>query len=166
MQLRIPGNRTIEDMISVLSLSILESIKRELDSMEVPFDSFHVLESRIVSAISPYVHAFDACGSDPVCSEGVQGKPIPDAGDRIYMLSLPTAGLDPLVQGILTEVLESVRLGLDSAARESLNARVLSSIQRELDRYMFYNPICGKADVCRSSHAVSPWTEGHAKQSA
>lgn len=162
MQIRIPGNRTVEDMISVLSLSILESIKRELDSMEVPFDSFHALESRIVSAISPYLQAFDACGSNPVCNEGVQGKVVPDPDDRIYMLRLPEGGLDPLVQEILTEVLQSVRLSLDSSARESLNARVLSCLQRELDRFLYFNPYCGREEVCRSSHPISPWA--HAKQ--
>lgn len=163
LQLRIPGNRTIEDMVSVLSLAILESIKRELDSMEVPFDSYHALEGRIITALSPYVRAFDACGSDPVCQEGVQGKPMPDAGDRIYMLHLPS-GLNPLVEGIMTEVLESVRLSLDASAAASLNARVLSSLQRELDRYAYWNPACGREEVCRTSHPVSPWNQAETKQ--
>lgn len=162
LQLRIPGNRTIEDMVSVLALALLESIKRELDSMEVPFDSYHALEGRIVAALSPFVRAFDACGSDPVCREGVQGKPVPDAGDRIYMLHLP-AGLKPLVQGIMTEVLESVRLSLDPLTAESLNARVLSSLERELDRYAYWNPSCGNEEVCRTSHPISPWDQDETK---
>lgn len=158
MQLRVPGNQTIEDLISVLSLTVLESMKRELDSMEVPFDSFRALEVRLKEAMMPYVRAFESCGSDPVCTQGIHGKTIPDPRDRIYMLHLPT-GLTPLLEAVMTEVLESVRCSLDHRTLDSLHQRMFWSLRRELDQYTYWNPFCGKEEICRSSHPMDPWTD-------
>lgn len=157
MQLRVPGSQTLEDVVSVLALTILESMKRELDSMEVPVENFHAVEKRLVAALSPYVHAFDACGSDPVCTTGIHGKTLPDPHDHIYMLHLPT-GLTPLLEGVLTEVLESVRYSLDQATLDSLYRRIFSGLRRELDRYTYWNPSCGDKPVCRTSKPIDPWS--------
>ena len=47
LQVRLPRNRTLDDMVSELALGILESVKRELDSAEVPFESYRALEGAI-----------------------------------------------------------------------------------------------------------------------
>ena len=158
MQLRVPGNQTLEDLISVLSLTVMESMKRELDSMEVPFDSFHAIEIRLKSALMPFVRAFESCGSDPVCTQGIHGKTIPDPRDRIYMLHLPT-GLTPLLEAVMTEVLESVRCSLDYRTLDALRQRMFWSLRRELDQYTYWNPFCGKEALCRSSAQMDPWSE-------
>jgi hypothetical protein len=156
MQLRVPYNQSIEDVVSLLSLTILESVKRELDSMEVPFESFHALEKKVVDALNPYVRAFDACGTDPVCTTGIHGKTAQSQEDRIYMLHLPT-GLTPVLEGILNEALGTLRLSLDARTNESLNRRVFTAVQRELDRHTYWNPSCGKIGVCHTSQPIDPW---------
>jgi hypothetical protein len=158
LQLRTPADQTIENVIAHLALAVLESVKRELDSMEVPTENLQTLEVRVQSAIAPFLHAFDGCGKYPVCREGIEGKPVPDIKDHIYLLHLPN-GFDPLMEGILTEVQQSIRLGLNREAVEGLNRRLTFSLQRELDRFLYWNPACGQDEVCRTSHPVSPWMQ-------
>ncbi|HJZ11945.1 MAG TPA: hypothetical protein VJ521_07335, partial [Acidobacteriota bacterium] len=75
LQLRTPCNITLDVLVSELSLRILESVKRELDSMEVPFQSYRNLESSVVDALSPFLSVSTLCGTHLVCTDGIGAEP-------------------------------------------------------------------------------------------
>lgn len=155
MQLRTPENTKIQDVVSELALAILESLKRELDSSDVPFESYRALEEPLIVALYPWLEAYDSCGMDAICTEGINA-PQPDVNDRIYFLQLPE-DLD-LVDRISDEALESIRPILDVESAASLSRRVRFSIQRILSSHLYRNPFCRRHEACKDSQRINPWS--------
>ncbi|HEY4490590.1 MAG TPA: hypothetical protein VI958_01270, partial [Acidobacteriota bacterium] len=139
-----------------LSLRILESVKRELDSMEVPFQSYRNLESSVVDALSPFLSVSTLCGTHLVCTDGIGAEPLPETDDRIYLLSLPH-GLEELIEMVANKALDSVLLSLGIETAEALKRRVKAGIFQSLMPYIFHNPFCGNHEICRHSQPLNPW---------
>jgi hypothetical protein len=157
LQLRIPCPMNLQDLMSDLALSALESIKRELDSLEVPFESYTNLENRIISAFSPFLKARSACGMHPVCTEQVEGPSTPEKSDHIFLIELQNEFGDMLDRLVQTTT-ESMRLSMDAQTAAALNRRVRSGLRENLAKYIYCNPVCGTHDICEMSYPVNPWS--------
>lgn len=158
LQLRTPQDKKIRDLVTELSQTLLESLRRELDCFELPADLYHLMEPPLMEAMSPYLNAYDACGKDPVCTEEIKSVSLPDANDRIYTLWLPD-GTDGLIQSLCATVLDHVGPYLNPETLSSLERRMRSSLLRTLGEYVYRNPVCGKHEICFLSRPVNPWSD-------
>jgi hypothetical protein len=154
-QIRTRRGTNMEDVVSELALGILESIKRELDSSEVPFESYRSLEGALRANFSSCIHAYDLCGSDEICTSGIQDRTDYTRTDRIFVFE-SNQDLDSHLETITNEVLHSIRF-LDSESADALHRRVKAGISRTLTSYMYLNTYCRNHEICRQSVSVNPW---------
>jgi hypothetical protein len=156
-QLRIPSEKSIHDLVKKFADAIMESLEREIDFGEEGVESSMLaLEQPLVSALFPYVKAYNACGRHLVCTSAVDSVTCPDYDDHIYILYLPY-GTDGLVSEIVAKSLKTFRPLLDGQSYDDVQKRARASIFRVLRPHLYANPQCRNNDVCMIAHSVDPW---------
>ena len=156
-QLRMPFEKNIHDLVRQLADAIMESLEREIDFGEEGLSSSMLtLEQPLVSALFPYIKAYNACGRHLVCTSAVDSVTCPDYDDHIYILYLPH-GSDGLVNEIVTKALKAFRPLLEGQPYEDVHKRARASIFRLLRPHLYANPQCRNNDVCMIAHSIDPW---------
>lgn len=161
-QIRTPQNLIFE---MVLKEMADEAWNATLDLMNAETtrgltSSFYL--SQIRNSITPYLKKFDLCNLFPECSDEVEGAPWLDKTDRIYHLDFPE-GLDSFLDDLSFETLENSRHLFKSGGSREIFARLRKVFRHSLSRYIYLNPICGRAPVCAESKEVSPWASEEAR---
>ena len=156
-QLRTSEDKTLRDLVIELAQSILESIEREIDFSDSAEHCAYAFERPVLDALFPYVNAYNACGTNIVCTAAIESTSCPDFDDHIYILKLPE-GVDGLVNDIVKEALTSYANSFGLECFDSLRRRVETVVKRILNTHLHSNPYCGNHDICMISSPIDPWS--------
>lgn len=162
-QIRTPENMTIEDYVREVAEEGWRSLQPFLDLSRVqPWDKRHFSEQVRLTTME-YVRTFDLCGTDPLCSDEVEGGPWLDFGDHIYHLM---GNADTFVDDMTFASLETVQPLLMPFVRRRAFMKLQATFRRTVHEYLYYNAMCGKAEMCKRSRSISPWNHREAGATA
>lgn len=166
-QIRTPENCLLEDVVERMaekSWEVLEAwnVFRRPSTQE---DIRH-FKLATHQALEPYIRTYKLCGVSNVCSEKLQSTPWAfeahslDASpwDLVYHL-FPKDGLEEFLEDLSWKALQSIRDFLKPDMETGTLSMLRIVFRYVLGEYMFYNPVCGKTDLCvySSSAPIEPW---------
>jgi hypothetical protein len=154
-QVRTPLNMVIEDVFIEVTLRVWETIQEYLKPSENTAHHYKEFRDRFCSMMIPYIRAFGLCGTSRICSSEVVGARWLDDQDRIYHLVIPN-NCDAFIDELAWELLIPLRPHLNDTSL-SVFRLLRVTLWRELGAYTYYNPVCGKAELCSASLPVNPW---------
>jgi hypothetical protein len=151
----------IEDVFIAVTTKVWKTIQKYLKPSENTEQHYKEFRDRFCSMMIPHIKAFDLCGTSRICSSEVVGAPWLDPWldyqDRIYHLVVPN-NYDAFIDGLAWELLTPLRRYLDDTS-VSVFTLLRTDLSRELDAYVYYNPVCGKTELCSASLPVNPWRQ-------
>lgn len=131
-------------------------IEPQLNLKNLQSEDFNDFESAFRNGLSSYLCAFDLCGFSPECSDEIEGAPMVDHDDHIYHLVLP-GPFTELVSGLSFSVFHSIKHLAKPGDEGFILAALESTLRHELAQSLYYNPVCGRIDLCNESRPLDPW---------
>ena len=167
-QIRTPENIEIEDVIEVLAVKAWGAILDFVDPNLTPisrknFKSFH---DHVRNCLSQHLKAFRLCGLSNICIDATLDAPLAseqkqvggNPWDLVYHIFVQGNAAD-FVQKLAEDSIDSVQEFLKPGTREQALHAVTHIFREILADYLFYNPVCGKTELCiySGSDELSPW---------
>lgn len=103
------------------------------------------------SWLSRYIGTFQDCGKLPECTDEIEGGPWLDYDDQIYHLLAPQ-GFESFIDDLSERTLYLLRR---SSANDIL-PHIRAMFRKSLSEYIYYNPVCGKEDICGDASLFLP----------
>ncbi len=167
-QLRLPEGMDLRDLKKRIYHNL--DIAFQESGMVWKADSAMTLGELVRLVFDKHIVAYDVCGDSLACDEDVspsswnfQPNPHlissdPRDRDRIrrYHLVMTDKGLDAFGNMLARLVLRRSGNAGAQGARKALK-RLRETLRYALGPYLFYNPMCGDLEICRSAKAVDPW---------
>lgn len=156
-QLRMPASMSLNDLIREIALNSWNVFHSYSESKTVD-GGYLQFRKEIFNSFSPYLKAFALCGSSGICEDEMRpvGATVDDLDTKIYQLQLPLQ-MDLFVEHLASLVIRKFRPGLIDPERGKARAELKTALQAALEPYLFINPWCGKAQLCRFSTPIDPW---------
>jgi hypothetical protein len=166
-QVRIPDSLDLDSIFGRMALHCVEILRAWdlLDPTKMSPENLEQLKQHICKAIMPYVKTYKLCGLSNICTDHLQTTNyVPDdqinsaPSDTIHQLFIPES-LDEFIE----KMAESTRNHLSSRLTEKSadqTMSILCSVFRcVLGEHVFFNPVCGKTELCVCSVQApkSPW---------
>lgn len=166
-QVRIPEALDFDAMLGRMAGHCIEILKAWdlFDPSKISAASYGELDRCIRETIVPYVKTYKLCGVSNICSDHLQttnwvndDQVNPSPTDMIHQLFIP-GGLEEFIQKMAEASLNHLTPSLRANTREQTLSILCSVFRCVLGEYVFYNPICGKTELCTCSVLAprSPW---------
>jgi|GEM_PF-3169430 len=153
-QLRLPDKLTIADVIATMVHKAWDVCQPYVDERNRTPEDYADFEMEIHVGIKPYLAAFDLCGLVPECAEEIEGNPLVDYEDSLYHLILPHTFSD-FVDQLAYSAFYSIKHLLTQ--KEQGLEEIRRAFQHGLGSYLYFNPACGRLEVCDTSTPIDPW---------
>ncbi len=155
-QIRIHEDQVLEDIIQILAtktwgiLKAWEVFRKEPESKD--FDDFR---TSIYLDMVPFIKSYRLCGYSHICLDEAEGTPwAPPAQsltasprDLVYQL-FPGVGLEQFLDGLSQAAMESIQDLLKPELKEEVRSLIKTAFRTILGEYLFFNPACGKTELC------------------
>jgi hypothetical protein len=168
-QIRTPVEKDMEDVVNEMTEKAWEILKtwNPSDFTRASDVDFYAFCNRVRRFLSGRVKTYKLCGLSNVCLDEVTSTPWAEdehvleaePRDHVYHV-VPSRDLDEFLKELALNSLEPVRhlLHGPNSLEEALST--LSIVFRSvLGKYLYYNRICGKTELCiySSSAPVNAW---------
>jgi hypothetical protein len=149
-------DQQMEDFFQTMVKNAWEVAKKYFDAGKIQPEDFSDFEAETRNGFQPFIGAYDLCGSSTECADEVEGAPWLDYDDQIYHLILPNTFAEFIGQ-LSYFSFHSVRHLAKPGLEELVHEVIAGVFRRHLAEYTYFNPICGRADICNDSRAINPW---------
>lgn len=157
-QFRFPKEKKLDDVLNSIVEKAWSAIQPGFDLRRLQSEDFDDFRSGIKRGLKPYVCAFDLCGTAVECSDEIEGAPFMDQEERIYHFIVPES-FSELVSGLSFDAFFSIKHLARRGEEESMRVALEHALRHGLNENLFYNPICGRIDLCNESKGIDPWKE-------
>jgi len=107
--------------------------------------------------LNPFVKTYNVCGASTVCSDEVEGGPWLDYGDHIYLLEIPDT-LKIFFKQLAFELVNELEGVAGADKTQKLAVRLEKMFRKALLSHLYYNPICGSHEVCKTRVPKDAWS--------
>lgn len=128
------------------------------DSRQLQPEDRNDFEEATRGSIRPYISTFDLCGLANECTDDIEGGPWLDYNDRIYHLVVPET-FSEFIHGLAESAFHSIQHLPVSGSEEPAFEAVENAFRREFAEHLYYNPACGRIDLCSDSRPINPWKD-------
>jgi len=166
-QIRAPENEVIEDIIKTMATKSWEILNAwkvfQAEPSKEQFEGFH---QAIHSRMAPYVRTYKLCGMSNICLDDCLSTPWAekphelDASPRDLVYHLfPAKGLEEFLKSLTESSVESIRVLLKPEAQHQTLSILEAAFRTILGEYLYFNPLCGKTELCvySQSSPQKPW---------
>lgn len=169
-QLRVQEHLVLEDIIQIMAsktwgiLLAWKVFQQEPQAKD--FDDFH---KSIYLDMLPFIKSYKLCGYSNICLDEAGTTPwAPPAHDLnayprdlIYHL-FPGKGLEQFLDGLAHAAMESLLKLVKPQLKEDIQSLIKTAFRTILGEYLFFNPLCGKTELCvySSSAPQKVWGKG------
>ena len=157
-QFRLPKEKTLDTVLNSIVESAWSLIQPRFDLARLQPEDFDDFRSSVRMGIKPYVCAFDLCGMVDECSDEIEGAPMMDQEERIYHFIVP-GSFSEFVSGLSISAFYSIKHLARRGDEESMRASIELAFRHGISQSLFYNPVCGRIDLCNESKGMDPWKE-------
>ncbi|MCI0618366.1 hypothetical protein L0244_35765 [bacterium] len=147
VQIRISKHSCLDKVLDEISKEVWQKIKNVLPPGEDSADYYLGLRKMITRAVNRRVHKYPNCGLTEACHDEIEGGPWMDYSEKIYMLSLED-DLDGFINNIASQALNSIIDELPMERRSELFSLILATLNHELRKYLYFNPVCRQIPFC------------------
>ncbi|MCI0417054.1 hypothetical protein L0222_30155 [bacterium] len=155
-QLRIHEDQVLKDVIQIMAaktwgiLLAWQVFRKEPEPKD--FDDFR---RSIYLDMVPFVKSYKLCGYSNICLDEAESTPwAPPAHvlsasprDLVYQL-FPGNGLDQFLDGLARAAMESILRLVKPELKEEIQSLMKTAFRTILGEYLFFNPLCGKTELC------------------
>lgn len=166
-QIRTPENLVIDDVILEMAGKSWDALKHCMNVESPPGKKdFRKFQVSVRDAFLPHVRTFRLCGLSNIClDETVQAPLAEDRKDvdvnpndlvyHVFLREAPEEFMDSLTQQVFPNVEQWILKGREKSAKDAIR----TTFTEVLSHYLYYNEVCGKAELCiySSSAPVPPW---------
>ena len=159
-QVRLPANRSLEELFEEIASWSWDMIEGELASQKASGKIYSSFRDGVRTALTPNLRGFLLCGYSNACHDRLQTKVWPkddsmnemSQTDRIFQLFVHQE-LDDLLSELVRETYERVRPYLKRNSDQRVRKVLKLSIRWVLGEYLYSNLFCGKTEFCKYSVA-------------
>ena len=162
-QIRMPRSIVLEDIVSDMTVKAWLMINNNFDFSKRPMDYYGEFHNNVLNKMIELVKAYDTCGSQDQCTDGVDGRPwatgpaqVAHRDDCICHLFV-TEDLEHFLTDVSLESMDLIKTIL----KPRTETKVLSTLQMIfrciLGDYLCHNPNCGETDLCHTAIQIEPW---------
>lgn len=155
-QLRTVKEENLERIVHSMVEHAWYTAKEYFDFRKLQPEDFTDFKDQTRRSLRPYLAAFDLCGMAFECSGEVEGAPLLNDEDRIYHLIVPE-NFSQFVSEVSAQAFRSIKHLALPGKLSALQLAIEHAFQRRLREHIYYNPACGKIDICNVSQPVNPW---------
>jgi hypothetical protein len=106
------------------------------------------LQKAIKTGISGHVNKYPNCGLTEACHDEIEGSPLMDYSEKIYMLSVDNE-LDGFIGDIAELAFNSI---IDESAvgeQSELLSMISATLRHEFGKCLYFNPVCRTIPFCQ-----------------
>jgi hypothetical protein len=157
-QFRISKQQKLDTVLDLIFERTWGAIEPYFESKNLQLFDFNDFRSFVKMELVPYLCAYNLCGTSVECTDEIEGAPFIDREDTIYHLITPDT-FSELVSRLSISAFHTIRHVVRPGQEGPLRSALEQSFRRELSQNLYYNPVCGRIDLCNESRAVDPFEE-------
>jgi hypothetical protein len=123
-------------------------IRDRLPMTENSDQYYFELQKAIKTGISGHVNKYPNCGLTEACHDEIEGSPLMDYSEKIYMLSVDNE-LDGFIGDIAELAFNSI---IDESAvgeQSELLSMISATLRHEFGKCLYFNPVCRTIPFCQ-----------------
>ena len=161
-EIRIPAKMLLQDMIEEIASEAWIILNHRFEQEELA-GQHKEFKNQVRLTMTPYLQRFYLCGTSDICTDEAR-KVFGDKSDwsnldtetRIYHLMLPGT-LKEFLEELTSKALESIKNLINEKSHQKARSTLRLAFRSAMGKYLYYNPWCGKAQICRYSFPIDPW---------
>jgi hypothetical protein len=105
-------------------------------------------QKAITTGISHYVKKYPNCGLTEACHDEIEGSPLMDYSEKIYILSIDHE-LDGFLCDIANLALNSIIDKLGDGRQSEVFSLISTTLRHEVAKCLYFNPVCRTISFCQ-----------------
>jgi hypothetical protein len=155
-QLRTHENQVLEDVIQIMAAKTWGIIQAwEVFQQKPDADQYEKFYKAIYRRIVPNFRTYKLCGYSNICLDEAISTPWtppafplnPSPSDLVYHL-FPAKGLEQFLDDLAESAMESIDAVVKPELKEEVQSLIRTAFRTILGEYLFFNPVCGKTELC------------------
>lgn len=154
-QIRTPEEKALEDVLNEMADVAWQATGLQIGAGSVSERDREVFRRSIFQAVLPYVRTFRLCGLSNICMDELYSAPLSEhpekvdvnPWDLVYHIFY-RGDAEEFVDGVTFEAVESIKALLKQGGIRSIFTAVASALRSVLGKYLYFNPICGRTELC------------------
>ena len=167
-QIRTTEHQLLEDIVELMSDKSWQILKAwEVFQTDPTTQDFNRFRKSIYLKLIPAVKSYKLCGLSNICLDATEGTPwappshAMDASPRDFIYNLfPGNGLEDFLDGLTEAALKSITNFINPEMLEEVHSILKTAFRTILGEYLYFNPLCGKTELCVYSMSAPQKTWG------
>jgi len=155
-QLRISKGQQFVNLFDSMVKKAWKDAEKHFDPRKIQPEDYADFEEATRRTLHPYISTYDLCGIAVECSDEVEGAPYLDCDDEVYHLVFPDT-FDEFLGQLSYAAFHSVKHLPKSGMQSAVYEVIENAFRQELADHLFYNPACGRIELCSFSRYRDPW---------
>jgi hypothetical protein len=162
-EIRIPARMQLQDIMEEIASEAWIILNHRFEEEELA-GQYKKFKNQVRRTMTPYLERFYLCGTSDICTDEARkvfgdhksdwSSPGPET--RIYHLMLPGT-LKEFLDELTSKALKSTKNLINEKGHQKARAALTLAFRSAMGKYLYYNPWCGKAQICRYSFPIDPW---------
>lgn len=162
-EIRIPERMLLQDMMEEIASEAWIILNHRFEQEELA-GQYKEFKNQVRLTMTPYLQRFYLCGTSDICTDEARKVFGDHKSDwtslnpetRIFHLILPGT-LKEFLDELTSKALESIRNLINEKSHQKARNTLRLAFRSAMGKYLYYNPRCGKAQICRYSFPIDPW---------
>lgn len=146
-QIRVSKHSCLDMFLEEVSDQVWLKIRDRLPITANSDGYYFQLRKAIMTGISHHVNKYPNCGLTEACHDEIEGSPLMDYGEKIYMLSIDDT-FDEFIGDIANQALNIIIDELGVGRQSEVFSLISATLRHELGKYLYYNPVCRTIPFC------------------
>jgi hypothetical protein len=155
-QIRTTKNEGLEKLFSEVVDKAWTAASQYFDPRQMQPEDRDDFISATRTSLRPYISTFDLCGLGTECADEIEGGPWLDYEDHVYHLVVPDT-FNEFVHQLALSAFHTIQHLPKKNSDQSAYEAIENVFRREFAEHLYYNPACGRIDLCSDSRPVNPW---------
>lgn len=147
-QIRVSKHSCLDMFLEEVSDQVWLKIRDYLPMTTNSDEYYFQLQKAITTGISHYVNKYPNCGLTEACHDEIEGSPLMDYSEKIYILSIDNE-LDGFLGDIADLALNSIIDKLGVGRQSEVFSLISTTLRHEFAKCLYFNPVCRTISFCQ-----------------